>query len=384
MDCRELDELAGQSGLVNSRNHSLVVNRGRLLRIFLDILSVDSYWGNENSVVAIIQPLLECIGVVCRRDSIGNLIGKWPAKGRQQRPIMLNAHMDTVQPTVGMKPVVKRDAVYSDGSSVLGADDKAGVAAIVEALLAVHETGAEHGPIELVFTVGEEVGQLGAEAFDRDDVEARVAFVLDAGGPVGGLVTRQAGSYDFEAVFHGKAAHAGLAPETGINAIAMLAYAVGRMPLGRVSDITVANVGQVSGGKATNIVPQDAKLLGQARSLDQVALERQMNIMRQACEDAAIRYGGRVDYLQWGRKATRFDDYHPAIQLADTAIGAAGITSRHIDTQGGSDAQNFNEKGIKTAILSVGYLDVHSVAESMSHSELQRLTNVTAQLILCA
>ena len=367
-----------------SRSCSVEINHARLLKFFLDILSVDSYWGNESRVVAIIQPLLENVGVVCRRDEIGNLIGKWPARGKQRRPIMLNAHMDTVQPTLGMSPVVKENAVYSDGSSVLGADDKAGVAAIVEALIAVHEADADHGPIEFVFTVGEEVGQLGAEALNPSDIEARVAFVLDAGGPVGGIVTRQSGSYDFEAIFHGRAAHAGLAPESGINAIAMLAYAVSQMPLGRVNEITVANVGVVTGGQATNIVPEESKLQGQARSLYQDSLEKQMDVMRRACEEAAATFGGHLDYSQWGRRATQLSDDHPAIQLADSAIAAAGLTPRHIDTHGGSDAQNFNEKGIETALLAVGFVDVHSAAESMMHSELQRLTNVTAQLILCA
>ena len=123
----------------------VAIDHDRLLKIFIDILSVDSYWGNEDRVVAILEPMLEDVGVVCSRDEIGNLIGKWPAKGKQMRPIMLNAHMDTVQPTPDMRPVVKADGVYSDGSSVLGADDKAGVAVIVEAVLAVHDAGLDHG-----------------------------------------------------------------------------------------------------------------------------------------------------------------------------------------------------------------------------------------------
>ncbi len=361
----------------------IAIDNGRLLKTFVDILSVDSYWGNEDRVVAILKPLLQDVGIVCSQDEIGNLIGKWPAEGKQSPPIMLNAHMDTVQPTPTMRPVVKDDAVYSDGSSVLGADDKAGVAAIVEAVLAVHDSGYDHGPIELVFTVGEDVGQYGADAFDPNDIEARVAFVLDAGGPVGSVVTRQAGAFGFEAEFHGRAAHAGIAAADGINAIAMLARAVDNMPVGRVDDVTVANVGVVSGGQAANIVPPDAKIIGQARSLDQDAVERQMDTMRRACEDAASAFGGRVDYTQRGRfKATSFADDHPAIRLADVAIAAAGLEPKHVSTHGGSDAQNFNEKGIATAILAVGYEDVHSVAEWMPHDELQRLTQVTAQLIL--
>ena len=138
----------------------LPLNWERLLQGFVDILSVDSYWGNEDRVVAIIQPRLEAAGVVCRRDQIGNLICHWPAKGKDSPPIMLNAHMDTVLPTPEMTPVVKADAVYSDRSSVLGADDKAGVAAIVEAVAMVDEAGLPHGPIDLVFTVGEDVGSV--------------------------------------------------------------------------------------------------------------------------------------------------------------------------------------------------------------------------------
>jgi len=364
---------------------TLRIETERLLKTFVDILSVDSYWGNEDRVVAIIRPLLETVGAVCSQDDIGNLIAKWPAKGKQSHPIMLNAHMDTVQPTPGMRPVVRDDAVYSDGSSVLGADDKAGVAAIIEAVLAVHDSGADHGPVELVFTVGEDVGQFGADAFDPNDIDARVAFVLDAGGPVGNVITRQAGSYMFEAVFHGRAAHAGIAAADGISAIAMQARAVGNMTLGRVDDVTVANVGVVSGGQAANIVPPEAKIVGQARSLDQDALEGQMDAMRKACQDAAEAFGGRVDYIQKGRfKATQFDDEHPAICLADTAIKAAGIEPRHVATHGGSDAQNFNEKGIETAILAVGYEEVHSTVEWMPHDELRRLTDITAQLILNA
>ena len=361
------------------------LNPDRLLQTFVDILSVDSYWGHEDRVVAIIRPLLERVGVAFKQDEIGNLIGRWPPKGKDARPIMLNAHMDTVQPTPDMKPVVKEDAVYSDGSSVLGADDKTGVAAIVEAVLAVHHAGLDHGPIELVFTVGEDVGQFGADAFDPNDIEARVAYVLDSGGRVGDVVTRQAGSYGFEATFHGKAAHAGLEPELGINAIAMMARAVDNMPLGRIDDLTVANVGVVSGGQAANIVPPEVTLVGQARSLDQDALERQMAAMRKAVEDAAAAFGGRVDYEQQGRfKATAFSDDHPAVQLADAAIRAAGLEPRHVSTHGGSDSQNFNEKGIATGLLGCGFLDVHSSKESMPHDALRQLTQVTAQLILNA
>ena len=363
-------------------NELIPLNTQRLLDSFLEILSVDSYWGNEHRVVALIQPRLEATGVTCHQDAIGNLIGRWPANGKNSAPVMLNAHMDTVQPTPEMCPVVKPDAIYSDGSSVLGADDKAGVAAIVEAVATVHEAGLPHGPIDLVFTVGEEVGQFGADAFDPNDIEARVGLVLDFGGPVGDVITSQAGSRKFDATFHGKAA-AAADPRPGTSAIAMLARAIDHMPLGQIDELTVANVGVVSGGQARNIVPPEATLVGQARGLDHAALDRQIATMQQAAEDAAAAFGGRVDIQHEGRfSPARFSDNHPAIVLADTAIRASGLEPRHVHTFGGSDAQNFNEKGIQTAILGTGYRDMHSTEESIPRLQVEQLTQVTTQLIL--
>ena len=356
----------------------------RLLQGFVDILSVDSYWGNEDRVVAIIQPRLEAAGVACRRDQIGNLICHWPAKGKDSTPIMLNAHMDTVLPTPEMTPVVKADAVYSDGSSVLGADDKAGVAAIVEAVAMVDEAGLPHGPIDLVFTVGEDVGQFGAAAFDPNDVESRVALVLDFGGPVGVICDRQAASCNLNVTFHGNAA-AAAHPETGKSAVSMMSRAIDRMPLGPVDELTVANVGLVSGGEARNIIPPEAKLVAQARALTQAALDRQVAAMRQAVKEAAAAFGGQAEIEAEQRfKPTRFGHDHPALQVAYSGVQSAGLEPRFVHTFGGSDAQNFNEKGIDSAILGTGYQDIHSVNEWMPHEELRRLTQVTAQVILNA
>jgi len=185
------------------------LNRDRLLENFIEMLSVDSYYGDEERVAAIIRPALEPLGIRFRNDAAGNLIGRWAGRGRSDGLIMLNAHMDTVQPTPTMRPVVDADGVRSDGSSVLGADDKAGLAAIIEAMRAVDEAGLDHAPIELVITVGEELGHLGSKAFDAASIDARTAFVFDAGGPVGTVVMRAPGQIRCTATLHGRAAHAG-------------------------------------------------------------------------------------------------------------------------------------------------------------------------------
>ena len=312
----------------------VAIDHDRLLKIFVDILSVDSYWGNEDRVVAILQPMLEDVGVVCSRDEIGNLIGKWPAKGKQTRPIMLNAHMDTVQPTPDMRPVVKADGVYSDGSSVLGADDKAGVAVIVEAVLAVHDAGLGHGPIELVFTVGEDVGQFGADAFDPNDIDARVAFVLDAGGPVGDLVTRNRPAPMDSKPSSTAGPRTPASPRgTGSTPLPCKRARWTTCRWGRSTTLRLPMSASCRAGRRPTSCRRRS-----SSSVRRAAWIRRRSTGRWtpcagACEDAAAAFGGRVDYTQRGRfKATQFDDDHPAIQLADRAIAAAGLeAASHLD-----------------------------------------------------
>ena len=277
------------------------INFDRLLETFVALLSVDSYYGDEERVVAVIKPRMEGLGITWRSDPHGNLIGEWPARGKDGEPIILNAHMDTVRPTPEMTPVVKDDGVYSDGSSVLGADDKAGVAAIMEAVWAYHESGEPHGPVELLFTTGEDVGHIGSKAFDANDVVGRRCFVLDAGGPVGNVVMRAPGQRRFNFTFRGKAAHAGVEPELGVSAIGMAARAIDRMPLGRVDEITTANVGIISGGEAYNIVAPEAKVTVETRSLSEERLELQVADIVSAAEQAAADLAAR-----WTSRRTRF------------------------------------------------------------------------------
>ena len=259
---------------------SIEVDQDRLLRTFLELVGVDSFHGREDSVAELLTGYLEPLGVEFRRDPIGNLIGVWDGGSDDRVPIMLNAHMDTIRPTEGMRPEVRDGAVYSDGSSVLGADDKAGLAAIVEAMRAVGEAGHAHGPVELVFTVGEEVGHVGSRAFDLTGVQSRRAFVMDSTAPVGGIVTRASGRRELRAAFTGAAAHAGAAPELGVSAIAMAAHAIARMPLGRIDADTVANIGTIAGGQADNIVAPEARYLFASR--------RVVEPYREARDDFAI------------------------------------------------------------------------------------------------
>lgn len=354
----------------------------RLLDLFVQMCAVDSYFGAEERVAAIIRPVLEPLGIEFQQDAIGNIMGRWLGRGAARRPVMLNAHMDTVRPTSGMTPVVDDEGVRSDGSSVLGADDKAGVAAIIEALRAAHAAEIDHAPIDVVFTVGEDVGHKGSKAFDAGAIEARVGVVFDAGGPVGEVVTRAPGIRRFTARFVGKAAHAGIAPELGASAIAMMVRAIDSMTIGRIDDESTANIGTIAGGEATNIIAPMAELNGEVRSLSEDRLAELVGSMRGAMDDAAEAFGGRVDYDEYETyQAYSLDDDDPAVALADRAIRAAGLEPRHVPSGGGSDAAEFIPKGITCANLAMGFENVHSSDEFMSHTALRSIAKVAYQVI---
>ena len=259
------------------------------------------------------------------------------------------------------------------------------MAAIVEGVQAVADAGLPHGLIELVFTVGEDVGHIGSRAFDPKDIEARRGLVFDGDGPVGSVVTAGPAAEAFTAVFRGRAAHAGTEPENGISAIAMMARAIDRMQLGRVSTYTVANIGTVNGGQAMNIVPAEVTLVGQARSLRQRLLDTQIAHMREVMEEAAKEFGGTVEYEETNRiQAFGFSDMNSVVKLADRAIRSAGLEPSHVSTGGGSDAHEFNSKGIWSTILGMGCTGAHTVDEFAPHEALRQIAQVAAQAIVVA
>ena len=361
------------------------INHDRLQETFLRLLRIDSYHGHEDRIVQVLEPMLHAAGLTTKVDDHGNLIATWDAQDSDAKPLMLNAHMDTVWPTPDMEPVVTDEGVASDGSSVLGADDKAGVAAIVEGVQAVADAGLPHGPIELVFTVGEDVGHIGSRAFDPESIESRRGLVFDGDGPVGSVVMEAPAAEAFTAVFRGRAAHAGIEPENGISAIAMAARAIDRMQLGRVARYTVANIGTIGGGQAMNIVPAEVTLVGQARSLRQRLLERQIEHMREVMEEAAEAFGGTVEYEVTNRiQAYGFNRQNSVVKLADRAIQSAGLEPSHVSTGGGSDAHEFNAKGIWSILLGMGCTGAHTVEEFAPHEALRQLAQVAAQAIVVA
>ena len=315
-----------------------MIDSQRLLDTFLTILRIDSYYPNEDPVIDALRPKLERAGVRLRADAHRNVLGFWPGSGERgdEEPILLCAHTDTVRPTPGMEPVIRDGAVHTDGSSVLGADDKAAVAAIVEAVEAIADDGTPHPPVEVLFTVGEDVGHIGSKAFDVAEVRSRMAFVPDVDGPVGGIIMAGPTAESFRVTFHGRAAHAGTEPEEGRSALQMASRAIDRMQLGRIDGETTANAGVLTGGEAANIIPPDASLTLQVRSLDQGKFRAHRAALVECCRQGAEAFAGSIAVESLGHArlpVRRGRPFGPARRGGDPFGGACALARHHLRRQ---------------------------------------------------
>jgi tripeptide aminopeptidase len=355
-----------------------------VLDTFLRLVRIDSPSGHEADVAQHLEPVLRDLGFDTRRDPTGNVIGARPGRGALAGAgaLILSAHMDTVQPGIGVQPRVEDGVVRTDGSTVLGADDKAGIAAIVEAVRAVDAAGGPCRPLELVFTVEEETGLRGAKGLDVAALRARQAVILDSNGAVGTIVNQAPASDHIEAVVTGRAAHAGVAPEQGINAIVAVARALAEMRLGRIDSETTANFGVISGGVATNIVPERVVLKGEARSRSAASLRAQTEHMVSRLEAAAAALGATAE-VTVTRAYDSIDVSPSAPLIADlsAAIRACGLQPTLQPTGGGTDANVLNGAGIEAVNLGVGFKGIHSVDEHIAVADLVKLTQVLCALI---
>ncbi len=340
---------------------------------FCELVRVDSPSLREAGVSALIHDRLAEMGVESYIDEAaatvggnsGNLIAHVP--GIPGAPtVLLNAHMDTVEPGCGICPSINGTVVCSSGATVLGADDKAGCTIILATLRHLLDERLPHPPLEVIFTVAEEIGLVGAQALDFSALKAKMGYVLDGGRTMGVITHAAPSAYKFEWEVHGIAAHAGVCPERGINSIRVAAEAIAEMPLGRLDAETTANIGVIHGGDATNIVPELTRVRGEARSHSDAKLERQRGAMVRAFEQAAQRHRASVD-AQVTRTYRSFDitREEPVLDYAWRACERLGFEPQMERGGGGSDANVFNERGIPSVILATGPADVHTVNESV-------------------
>lgn len=356
-----------------------MIDAARLLQTFLALVRIDNPSGQEAQMAQAVLEQLRALGLNPEQDAKGNIIAAVPGKGE---PLLISAHLDSVAPAVGKVPVVADGFVRSTGDTVLGSDDLAGVAAILEAVRSVLEAGEAHRAAELVFTVEEEVGLRGSRALDYRRLKAKLGVALDLNGDPGGICIAAPGQDRIEATIKGRAAHAGVAPEQGINAIRVAAEAIAAMPLGRIDEETTANIGVIGGGAATNIVPDRVELRAEARSRDVAKLDRQTEAMRVAFETAVARHGAELEWrVERAYGPVRLDGDAPIVTLCRRAMTAVGLQPRLIETGGGSDVNVFTMHGIAAVNLSIGYREIHSTAEHIAVADLEAAARVVRVLL---
>ena len=367
------------------------VNTERLVEEFKELVAIDSVSFHERRMADTLKSKLLKLGFEVYEDGAaevygseaGNVYGFLPGT-LEGPPLLLSAHMDTVEPGWGKKAVIHPDGrITSEGDTVLGSDDAAGIASILEAVRAVSESGQPHRGIEVLFPMAEEAYGKGSTVAEYDRLRAKEAYTLDLSGPVGQASLQEPTFVSFSIEFVGKASHAGFAPEEGINAIAAAAAAITRIRQGRVGEETTVNIGKIEGGKATNIVPALVRMEGEIRSYVHEAALAQMEQIRRICEDTAAGFGAvvRVD-SRLHMLAYRVEEKEPVVQRFRRVCETLGVECSLTRTLGGSDNNCFIQHGIRGVVLSCGMNQVHSTEEFSSVSELGRCASIVAGLIV--
>lgn len=363
-----------------------MIDSERLVKNFCAYARIDSESFDEGPMEERLVADLKDLGCEVRTDgagakagSTGNNIYAFYKGTLPGEPLIYSCHMDTVKPGKGVVPVVKDGVISSGGDTILAADDKSGIAGIVEALAVVREKGLPCHDFEIIVTIGEEQGLLGAKHFDFSRVKGREAVVLDGAGDVGTIVPNAPGQIKMHAVVTGRSAHAGLAPEKGVSAIQAAARGVAAMNLLRIDEETTCNIGTFKSESATNIVPARAEIVAEIRSRNLDKLNAQAAHMRDCLQKACDELGATLDCeLKTTYVSFACPDDHPLMKRLRAACGAIGCSVRRVDGGGGSDANVMALAGITPVVLGTGMKDVHTVNETITVKNLED----TARLVL--
>lgn len=369
-----------------------MVKQERVIGKFLELIAIDSETKNERNIADILKKQLSELGLeVVEDDSqsktghgAGNIIATLKGDGTSKaEPILLTCHMDTVAPGKGIKAIVGEDGwIRSDGTTILGADDKAGLAALFEVIHVITENKLPHGQIQFVITAGEESGLQGSRALDPKYIDAKMGFAIDSNGEVGTICVAAPTQTRLQIEIFGKSAHAGVNPEDGISAIQVAGKAIARMKLGRISEDTTANISKFEGGGATNVITDHVKLYGEARSLYQDKVEAQLASMKEAMETACQDYGARGEFkTEVFYPAFHLGDDAPVVQLVKQATSKLGLSGETFKSGGGSDANVFNGLGIPTVNLAIGYEDIHTTKERIKQEDIVKITELLLEII---
>ena len=367
-----------------------MINRSRLVSLFEKLVATDSPSFREREMCDTVSGILKSLGVPPAEDdcakktggNCGNLYA-FIDGSLDLPPVLFSAHMDTVEPSHGKKMILSENGVItSDKTTVLGADDCAGLAAILEALTVLKESGAEHRPFEILFTASEETYCSGMKAFDVSRLKSKEAYVFDLSGPVGSAAYSAPTIIGFKAVFSGRAAHAGFAPEDGIHAVKAAACAIAGISCGKVGVSTV-NIGSVHGGTADNIIPDRCVVTGEIRSLSDVDARIQLENVFHIMQSEADILGASVE-LQSTVSCTAYSTPtdHEVSMRFKSACKKLDLPLKLCETFGGSDNNCLAQHGIKGLVVATAMNNCHSTDEYTTVSELENAANLALELML--
>lgn len=369
------------------------VNQIRLIKTFTELVSVDAPSFGERKMADHLTARLKALGLLVEEDhagaalhgTAGNLIARLSGT-IDLPPLLFSSHMDTVAPALGKQAVIHADGrITSAGNTVLGADDAAGLAAILEALEVIQAERLPHRPLEIVFPVAEEPYTKGSRQLDFEKLTAREAYVLDLDGEIGTAAFMAPTIIYFRVTIHGKAAHAGMAPESGIHGIRIAAEAVSKLSLGAVDHQTTVNVGIIQGGLATNIIPETCTLEGEIRGFDHDLAQSHLRDVQMHFETTAKAFGGTADFYHEVRTVSYCEpEDSPASARFCRACADVGVPVQFRKTFGGSDNNTFQEHGIHGLVIASAMHNAHTTDEYTTVGELETLARLTLRLMLDA
>ena len=366
-----------------------MVNQERVVNRFMNYVRIGSETHFEGEMSRYLAQELRDLGFEVYVDNCGEKVGSngnnvycYLPGDEAYEPMMFSSHMDTVTPGRNVEPIIKDGYITTDGTTILGADDKAGIAAIVEAMVMIKENNVNHRPIEAIFTVREEDGLLGAAALEYDRIKAKKAVVLDASDDVGKIVARAPGEYHIRAEIFGKRSHAGSDPEKGVSAIQAAVLGASRMRLQRIDFETTANIGTLSTIGATNVVQDHCMFEAETRSRNNDKLEAQKDHMIQCMQEACDELGARFQYKAWKNyEAYDYPDDHPHVQFLVEKCKQAGVNPWITHSGGATDGNVYNAKGITAIILSCGMEKEHTLEERIAIYNLENITKVVYEIM---
>ncbi|MBQ7840890.1 MAG: M20/M25/M40 family metallo-hydrolase [Lachnospiraceae bacterium] len=368
------------------------VNKERLVQNFSELVKIDSVSFEERSMADALKALFSELGIELYEDdaaskiggNAGNLYGYWPGE-LPGAPLLFSAHMDTVTPGKGKQAVLGEDGrITGAGDTVLGADDLSGITAIIEAVRTIEEKHIPHRDIEFLFPAAEEAYIRGSRVFDYTKVRSKQAYVLDLSGSVGSASLQEPTLISFQVLIKGKAAHAGFAPQDGIHAIAVAAEAITEIEQGKIGKKTTVNIGKISGGQATNIVPELVTLEGEIRSYSHKKALKQLEIIEKKFKETAAGYKAEAEVnYEINLQAYEVDPEETVVKSFCSVCDGLGIEKQLTKTFGGSDNNSFLQHGIKGIVLACGMNQVHSTKEYTTAEELERCAQIVAGLMTC-